>query len=328
MAGYTLRTSIYDLTFGSALLTGYDDCNPLNLPAYTLRLQYAAGVTPSITSTSMTQVSSSPNVWDVTYMNRDWSNLLSGDSNLLSVLGGNCTDVTKMSNLFKNCTSLTSVPRFDTANVTLMDGMLQNCSQLTQVPLFYTDRATNTSNMLSGCVNVSGGSLALYQQASGQATPPANHSDMFTNCGSNTVTGLDELSQIPITWGGTQPIRATLRFEVPNNSGILQLCNMGGCNIVSGVRVDRYGTTTALTSEELQRLQNSPESRAYEQYLQVLDYVELVVEPTQAAITWSTATGWSPYADIEVTITNTDTSAVSSMQYTQQVNLNVSIQVP
>ena len=315
------------------MLAGSVNLNPLELPSYTIRLKYADGVTPTVTNTSIAQVSSSPNVWDITYNSASWSGWLSADTDanqayLIEVLGANTTNITRMDNLFKNCTALTNVALFDTEYITSMDGMFMGCTSLTGVPLLYTDRVVNTSNMFNGCVNVTHGALDLYQQASTQATVPNQHSSMFTNCGSNTIPGALELAQIPVTWGGTQPIHVTLRFEVPYG-GNLQLCNMDGCNIVSGVHFDSFmGTTTALTSEQLQSLQDSPAASGYVQYLHNADYVELVVEPTQDAITWSTPSGWSSYADIEVTITNTDTSAVSSMQYTQQPNLNVGIEVP
>jgi len=51
-----------------------------------------------------------------------------------------------------------------------------------------------------GCVNVESGALALYQQASTQTNPPTNNYQTFTNCGSNTVTGVAELAQIPSSW--------------------------------------------------------------------------------------------------------------------------------
>lgn len=53
------------------------------------------------------------------------------------------------------------------------------------------------------CINVESGALALYQQMSTQATPPSITSHCFTNCSSQTVTGAQELAQIPTSWGGT-----------------------------------------------------------------------------------------------------------------------------
>ena len=104
--------------------------------------------------------------------------------------------------MFKNCTSLKSIPLLDTSNVTNMSNMFIGCSSLTSVPLFDTGKVNEMSNMFKGCNKVEGGSLALYQQASSQATPPSSHWGCFENCGIDTETGTAELEQIPQSWGG------------------------------------------------------------------------------------------------------------------------------
>ena len=50
------------------------------------------------------------------------------------------------------------------------------------------------------CFKVTGGALALYQQASTQANPPLKHDYCFENCGRDTQTGAAELAQIPNEW--------------------------------------------------------------------------------------------------------------------------------
>lgn len=217
---------------------------------YTIRLKFTEGVTPTFSKGTGVQVSSSPNIWDLTYENTDWSNLLNGQSDLIEVIDANTTGVTDMSYMFAYCEALTAVPLFDTSNVTNMDSMFHWCEALTAVPLFNTSNVTNmrsmlyvcasltsvplfdtsnvtnmrwvctscrslttvplfdTSNvtdmsyMFQGCTSVQSGALALYQQASSQATPPY-HDYTFTDCGIDTVTGAAELAQIPRRWGGT-----------------------------------------------------------------------------------------------------------------------------
>lgn len=171
-----------------------------SLPAYTLRLRFKDGVTPSNSKGTLTQVSSSPNVWDWTYNNADWSGAWSSNSNLLEVIDGNTSNVTNMYNLFAVCQALTSVSLFDTSNVTKMQQMFYYCIKLTAVPLFDTSKVTNMSNMFENCYKVETGALALYQQASSQATPPTSHTSTFRNCGRDTVTGSAELAQIPSGW--------------------------------------------------------------------------------------------------------------------------------
>ena len=176
-----------------------EDPTPV-LPPYTLRLKYKDGVTPSFSKGTGVQVSSSPNIWDLTYENSGWSNLLSGHSDLLEVLGVNISNLTGAYSMFNGCTSLTSVPLFDTSNVKYMYDMFNNCTSLTTVPLFDTSNAINMNRMFYNCSNVESGALALYQQASSQTNPPTNHWAAFRNCGSNTTTGSAELAQIPSDW--------------------------------------------------------------------------------------------------------------------------------
>ena len=176
------------------------------LPPYTLRLKFRNGVTPTFSKGTGIQVSSSPNIWDLTYENSDWTDLLSYQYDLLEVIGvGNTSNVTNMENMFFMLfgrASLTSVPLFDTSNVTNMSNMFRNCHSLTAVPLFDTSKVTNMQSMFNECINVQSGALALYQQASTQTTPPTIYNACFRNCGRDTVEGWAELAQIPTSWGG------------------------------------------------------------------------------------------------------------------------------
>lgn len=204
--------------------THVDPYNPLNLPPYTIRLKYTDGVTPTFSKGTAVQVSSSPNVWDLTYENSNWSQLLYTHSDLLEILGANSTGVTNMGAMFDSCTSLVSVPLFDTSSITNMGYMFGGCESLESVPLFDTSSVTNMNSMFGGCEslvsvplfdtsnvtdisyafhwcpNVQSGALALYQQASTQSNPPFRHMFTFYSCGSNTTTGAAELSQIPSDW--------------------------------------------------------------------------------------------------------------------------------
>jgi len=171
-----------------------------SLPPFTIRLKYKQGTTPTFSKGTGVLVDSTNNIWDLTYENSDWNNLLTMKSNLLEVIDGNTSNVTNMESMFDSCTSLTSVSLLDTSNVTNMDMMFLNCYSLTTVPLFDTSKVTTMYNMLYNCIKVQYGALALYKQASTQTTPPTNHTQTFTNCGSNTETGAAELAQIPYDW--------------------------------------------------------------------------------------------------------------------------------
>lgn len=170
-----------------------------SLPSYTIRLKFTEGVTPSFGSGTAVQHSGTPNIWDLTYENSAWTRLLQNQYDLLEVIDANIIGVTEVSYLFRNCSGLTSVSLFDTSTVTVMFRMFQNCSGLTVIPLFDTSSATNMNGMFQNCTNVESGALALYQQASSQATVP-EHSGTFYSCGSDTITGAAELAQIPDEW--------------------------------------------------------------------------------------------------------------------------------
>jgi len=133
------------------------------------------------------------NVTDMGYM-------FNGCTSLTTVPLFHTSNVTDMGYMFYNCTSLTKAPFFFTNKVTNMRGMLMRCTSLTIVYLYATSNVTDMSEMLFNCTNVRAGALALYNQASTQATPPSSHSQTFFNCGSNTVQGAAELAQIPADW--------------------------------------------------------------------------------------------------------------------------------
>ena len=129
------------------------------------------------------------------------------DSTIRSVPLLDTSSVTNMSGMFSyeyaSRARLEEIPAFDTSNVTDFWAFCRGNVALKHVPLLNTSNATSVLYAFSGCTNVESGALALYQQMSTQTTPPSNHPECFTNCGSNTTTGAAELAQIPSDWGGT-----------------------------------------------------------------------------------------------------------------------------
>ena len=121
-------------------------------------------------------------------------------TSLTSVPLFDTSSVTNMYGMFDRCTSLTSVPLFDTSKAKDTRYMFRECTSLTSVPLFDTSSVTDMRDMFDGCFNVESGALALYQQASSQATPPLLYDLCFRNCGRDTTTGAAELAQIPSDW--------------------------------------------------------------------------------------------------------------------------------
>lgn len=130
---------------------------------------------------------------------------------IISMMFQECTSLTtvpvfdtahviSMYNMFSGSTALTEVPVFNMENVTNCDYMFYNCNGLTSIPLLDIPKAYEIGRMFALCENVEHGALALYQKLSTQTNPPPNHTNTFSNCGSNTTTGLSELSQIPSDW--------------------------------------------------------------------------------------------------------------------------------
>lgn len=88
-------------------------------------------------------------------------------------------------------------------NIETMDRFCCNGSSLTELPtsIPFGNYITNVSQMFYGCRNVTTGALALYNYLKDIPTI-TTHAETFKNCGADTQTGLAELQQIPLSWGG------------------------------------------------------------------------------------------------------------------------------
>lgn len=112
------------------------------------------------------------------------------------------SSVERMPYMFLGCTSLTTVPLLDTSSVIQMHEAFRGCTSLTKVPLFSTTNVQTINDAFRDCRNVDDGSLALYNRLISQQTPPYEYTRCFLNCGIDTPTGLQQLNQIPSSWGG------------------------------------------------------------------------------------------------------------------------------
>lgn len=178
-----------------------DPYNPLDLPPHTMRFQFSnSSFNPLLidrqwfSTSTWTQVSSDPNIWD--YTNSDawwWSDFsyVFDDSvyntGNVSVLGANTTGVTRMDALFSNCPSLISVPLFDTSSVHTTNSMFNECTSLTSVPLYDTSNVTNVASMFSECTSLT--SVPLFDTSN-----VTNTQWMFSGCTSLTVVPLFDTS--------------------------------------------------------------------------------------------------------------------------------------
>lgn len=198
------------------------------LPPYTIRARFTQGFVPDEVGEYRELYDAENNIWDL-YIGYEyqWTNIFgAGYANLelIEIIAANpgeyidnttemCFDCPKlekvalfdMSNIrrtirmFNWCPNLKSVPFFDTSNCIDMTAMFACCLTLETVPLFDTSKCTKMDGMFEDCPNVKSGALALYRQASSQATVPS-HSTTFRDCGINTPTGSAELAQIPNDW--------------------------------------------------------------------------------------------------------------------------------
>lgn len=161
-----------------------------SLPPYTLRLRFKDGVTPTFSKGTGVLVSPMLNIWDLTYENSNWEDLLESQSDLLEVIGGGDTsNVVDMRYMFYNCTSLTSVQLFNTSNVTNMKYMFRNCGSITSVSLFDTSNVEDMQNMFEGCTQLT--SVPLFD------TSNVTRMDyMFWKCGSLTSVPLFDTSNV------------------------------------------------------------------------------------------------------------------------------------
>ena len=161
----------------------------VRLPPLTIRLKYRQGVIPSFSKGTGVLVDSTNNIWDLTYENNDWNNLLKNHSDLIEILEANTTGVTNMNLMFYDCSSLTSVPLFDTSNVTNMDQMFRNCSTITSIPLFDTSKVTNMQYMFRNCGSLT--SVPLFD-----TSKVTNMNFMFNGCESLTSVPLFDTSNV------------------------------------------------------------------------------------------------------------------------------------
>lgn len=155
------------------------DYNPLGLPPYTIRLKFNGTATPSFSKGTAVQVSSSPNVWDLTYENTNWGVILQNQDDLLEVLGANTTGVTYMASAFRGCSALTKTTLFDTSAVTWTDNMYSYCQVLENAPLYDLSNVERANNMYEQCWGLT--SIPSYDLSNALDT-----GSMFYNC--NLVT--------------------------------------------------------------------------------------------------------------------------------------------
>ena len=201
-----------------------DPYNPLGLPAGVMRFEATSGWTPSGYDTmnlEFTQVSSSPNIWDLHILN---GNAIANGAtgSMTKLLGFNATGLTNYSSalhsriyyskgtltecgpmylpgytgstsnngsLFNDCQYISNIGKLYTPDLTGAINMFYSCKSLTTVPLFDTSSVTNMSAMFVGCTSLT--TIPLFDTSN-----VTNMSNMFNGCTSLTTVPLFDTSSV------------------------------------------------------------------------------------------------------------------------------------
>lgn len=161
------------------------------------------------------QVSSSPNVWNLEI--HEWyiddQQNISGLSFLFSTSTSGTDGYLTPSYLGGTC-KLIGSGNFDVTLNGLIcqsfDRMFNYCTGLTSIVPIQCSNVVNVGGMFAYCIKVEGGALDQYNWFNTYGVNITNHSGTFTGCGNNTQTGLAELNQIPVGWGGNLVPASTL----------------------------------------------------------------------------------------------------------------------
>ena len=104
--------------------------------------------------------------------------------------------------MFYQCTNLRTVGRIVIPRAQYMYYMFYQCTALTKVPYFVTGNdVSEVDYMFYNCNNVQSGAYDAYVALSASRNVYSTN-DTFTGCGTNTTTGIEDLTKIPISWGG------------------------------------------------------------------------------------------------------------------------------
>ncbi len=156
-----------------------------------------------------TQVSSSPNVWKLEITS--WAAHVSLGYGLLFLFSSNASPpVGTITNSCKLIGSGNMDVALNGIYCQSMDRMFAGCTGLRSIMPIQCTTVENVGGMFQGCTNVDAGAYDQYEWFSMYGVNITNHSGTFTDCGSNSYTGAEELAMIPVGWGGTLVPASTL----------------------------------------------------------------------------------------------------------------------
>ena len=158
---------------------------PIILPNLTIRVEFSQGYTPT-QGLSRTQVSSNPNVWDITVNQQGFMQLFRNNEYLLKILACNTYGPGGYyENMFtymcNSCPNLTKVPLFNLTNASNCAGMFGWCENLTSLPEFSFDSSVHFTNWTD--LNLSSFcSWTKITSVNFTNCRPQNSSNMFIGC--------------------------------------------------------------------------------------------------------------------------------------------------
>ena len=200
------------------------------LPDNTIRLLYKDNVTPSFTKGTATQISQSPNIWDLTYDSGNWGHLLEGHQDLTKVLAANLVTTNYAYGLFKDCTSLEEIKNFKSTNITGMGHLFEGCISLQKVPDLDYSKNTSFASMFHNCcslqsipyIDLSNNIGALYY--------------MFQGCSSITSVALLDTSttnDVRYMFDGCFSLKEVPLFDTSNVTIMAYM--LQGCSSLSSI---------------------------------------------------------------------------------------------
>lgn len=263
------------------------------------------------------QVSSSPNVWNLEIY--EWQYNTQQNQYGVRLLFSE-TDSTGVGNLSPSLLGGGTCKLIDSGNFNVeldghhcetFDRAFRYCDGLTSIVPIQCSTVINVGGMYDNCINVDGGALAQYNWFNTYGVNITNHSGAFTNCGSSTQTGLDELNQIPVGWGGNMIPASTLMtsssVKWKNGNDTWQITanapdwtNMNGLYLFTESSVSTYAGVSMNRSRiaKFNRLNTTKGEAA-------LYFYPCFMQRTSTAITWAVTTN-SPNGSLTYNQGNTD----------------------
>lgn len=175
-----------------------DDVNPYGLPPKTMRVRFAnSAYDPRNQLYSeeyeCKQVSSSPNVWDITFISNlmIYNNISRDSSGGFDVLDANLYGVTSISGMFRDCQAVDSITILNVDGITDMSDLCTGCYYLTSITLpalhevttltgaFYYNTQLTSIN-LSGLENVES-MVNMFNSCTGLTAFPDWSNETFAN---------------------------------------------------------------------------------------------------------------------------------------------------